>query len=359
MPDTASFPHDSLAHRQEYGLQANYPLRAHNTFGFGVNARLAATISSVDDLRAALADPLAAGLPVLVIGGGSNLVLTGDVDALVLLMAIRGRRVLQDDANADGDAVLIEAGAGENWHDFVTWTLEQGCPGLENLALIPGTVGAAPVQNIGAYGLELADRFASLNAFDRETGLIRTFDAAACAFAYRDSVFKREGRDRFIITSVTFRLPRPWKAVAAYADVARAMSARGLTEPTASDIYAAVLDARRSKLPDPTVIGNAGSFFKNPVVDAGHYHALQAVEPGIVGYPQPDGGVKLAAGWMIDQCGWKGRALGAAAVHERQALVLVNPGQATGHDILALADAITHDVKQRFGVALEKEPIVV
>ncbi len=268
---------------------------------------------------------------------------------------MRGRRV----AREDHDAWYVEAAAGENWHEFVAWTLAQGLPGLENLALIPGTVGAAPIQNIGAYGLEMGERFASLRAVELATGEAVELDADACGFGYRDSFFKREGRDRFVITSVTFRLPKQWTPRAGYADIARELAVNGASaaSPTAQAIFDAVVSVRRAKLPDPLVLGNAGSFFKNPVVDLVQFEALQQREPDVVSYRQPDGRVKLAAGWLIDRCGWKGRAMGAAAVHERQALVLVNRGGATGAEILALARAIQQDVGQRFGVELEPEPV--
>lgn len=333
---------------------AGYALRAHNTFGFDVRARLACRIDSEADLIDAVRDPRAAGLPMLVLGGGSNVVLTRDYDGLVLLMALHGRRVVREDA----DAWYVEAAAGESWHEFVSWTLEAGMPGLENLALIPGTVGAAPIQNIGAYGLEMADRCASVRAIETATGAVTEFDAEDCAFGYRDSFFKREGRNRYVITSVTFRLPKAWQPNAGYADLSRALAERGADgAPDARAIYDAVVAVRRAKLPDPLLIGNAGSFFKNPVIDAPQFDALFAREPQIVSYRQADGRVKLAAGWLIDQCGWKGRALRAAAVHDRQALVLVNRGGATGADILELARAIQRDVAARFGVALEQEPV--
>jgi UDP-N-acetylmuramate dehydrogenase len=255
----------------------------------------------------------------------------------------------------DHDAVFVEAGAGENWHEFVAWTLSQGLPGLENLALIPGTVGAAPIQNIGAYGLEMGERFERLRAIELSTGEIREFDRDACAFGYRDSFFKREGRARFVIVSVTFRLPKAWTPRADYADIARALETSGSNDPQA--IFDAVVAVRQAKLPDWRVLGNAGSFFKNPVVSATAFDALKAREPDVVSYKQPDGQFKLAAGWLIDRCGWKGRAIGAAAVHDRQALVLVNRGGASGAQILELADAIKRDVHARFAVALEAEPV--
>jgi UDP-N-acetylmuramate dehydrogenase len=294
-------------------------------------------------------------LPRLILGGGSNVVLTRDFGGVAFLVALRGRRLVAQTS----DAWFIEAAAGENWHEFVAWTLENGWPGLENLALIPGTVGAAPIQNIGAYGLEMAERFQCLSAIELATGRAVEFDAAACGFGYRDSFFKGAGRDRFLITAVTFRLPKAWRASSDYADLARELSAQGVAEPGAMDIFDAVVAVRRAKLPDPVVLGNAGSFFKNPVIDAADYAALLAREPEVVAYPQPDGRMKLAAGWLIDQCGWKGQARGDAAVHERQALVLVNRGGASGSDVLALAEAIQADVAHRFGVRLEIEPVIV
>ncbi|PPK42186.1 UDP-N-acetylmuramate dehydrogenase [Trinickia symbiotica] len=335
-------------------LISDFPLRAHNTFGFDVRARLACRVETAGQFAAAARDARVAGLPRLVLGGGSNIVFTKDFDGLVLLAALTGKRLVRE----DDEAWYVEAAAGENWHGFVAWTLATGLPGLENLALIPGTVGAAPIQNIGAYGLEMGERFASLRAVELATGEVRDFDFDACRFGYRDSFFKREGRDRFAITSVTFRLPKAWTPRADYADVARELDARGAAA-TPQAIFDAVVAIRRAKLPDPLALGNAGSFFKNPVVDAATYEALRAKEPRLVGYAQPDGRFKLAAGWLIDRCGWKGRAMGAAAVHDRQALVLVNRGGATGADVLALARAIQLDIKERFGVELEPEPLVV
>ncbi|WP_253189680.1 UDP-N-acetylmuramate dehydrogenase [Paraburkholderia fungorum] len=341
---------------------AGYPLKAHNTFGFDVRAQFACRIEREEQLMVAVRDPRAAGLPRLVLGGGSNVVLTGDFGGLVLLMAMRGREVVRE----DDDAWYVEAAGGEPWHEFVAWTLSQGMPGLENLALIPGTVGAAPIQNIGAYGLEMCERFASLRAVELATGEVVELDAQACQFGYRDSFFKREGRERFVITSVTFRLPKAWQPRAGYADLARALTAGASASaapgsddalPTAQAIFDAVVAVRRAKLPDPLELGNAGSFFKNPVVDAAQFDALKLREPEVVSYPQPDGRVKLAAGWLIDRCGWKGRAMGAAAVHERQALVLVNRGGASGAEVLALAKAVQRDVLARFGVELEAEPV--
>jgi UDP-N-acetylmuramate dehydrogenase len=335
-------------------LLPDYPLRAHNTFGFDARARWFCRIESPAQIAALARDARVAALPRLVLGGGSNVVLTRDFDGVVAHVALAGKRLVRE----DDAAWYVEAAAGENWHAFVAWTLANGLPGLENLALIPGTVGAAPIQNIGAYGLEMAERFDSLRAIEWATGETVELDAAQCRFGYRDSFFKREGRGRFVITSVTFRLPKAWTARADYADVARALASNA-ANPSPQAIFDAVVAVRRAKLPDPASLGNAGSFFKNPVVDAATFDALRAREPQIVSYAQADGRVKLAAGWLIDRCGWKGRAMGAAAVHERQALVLVNRGGATGAQVLALAQAISADVRERFGVELEPEPVVV
>ncbi|SPB15754.1 UDP-N-acetylenolpyruvoylglucosamine reductase [Caballeronia novacaledonica] len=334
-------------------LLSDFSLLAHNTFGFDVRARRAMRIDSVDAAVALATDARIANLPQLVLGGGSNIVLTRDFEGVALVVCIAGKRVIGE----DDDAWLVEAGAGENWHEFVAWTLAEGMPGLENLALIPGTVGAAPIQNIGAYGLEMGERFERLSAVELATGERVDFDRDACAFGYRDSFFKREGRGRFMITSVVFRLPKAWTPRADYADVARALE--GAAKPDAQAIFDAVVAVRRAKLPDWTVLGNAGSFFKNPVVSATAFETLQQREPGVVSYRQADGQVKLAAGWLIDQCGWKGRGIGGAAVHDRQALVLVNRGGATGAQVLELAEAIKRDVLARFDVELEMEPVTL
>lgn len=310
--------------------------------------------------------PLAA-LPRLVLGGGSNLLLTGDFDGLVLHMATSGREILP----GGGEHVLVRAQAGENWHAFVEWTLAQGLGGLENLALIPGTVGAAPIQNIGAYGLETKDVFHSLTAFDPASGEMVTMRAADCRFGYRDSVFKQHPERGLIIVDVTFALPRAWRPNLRYAELANELAnelASGLTNtvagqgaavPTARQVADAVIAIRRRKLPDPQVIGNAGSFFKNPVVSAAQCAALLERYPALVHHRQEDGSEKLAAGWLIDQCGWKGKSLGAAGVYPKQALVLVNQGGATGADVQRLARAIQADVQERFGVLLEPEPVFV
>jgi UDP-N-acetylmuramate dehydrogenase len=291
-----------------------------------------------------------------ILGGGSNLVLTGDFDGLVLHMAIPGKAR----AGEDADAWYARAGAGENWHGFVHWTLARGWPGLENLSLIPGTVGAAPIQNVGAYGLEMSERFHSLDAFDMMTGKTVSFDRAACRFGYRDSVFKQEGwhlSGRFAITGVVFRLPKRWRPVTAYAGLAEEIAARGIERPDARQIAGAVIALRQRKLPDPAWLPNAGSFFGNSLVDAGTAGRLLAAHPDLPHYPQPDGRVKLAAGALIERAGWKGRDLGPAGMYEKQALVLVNRGGATSADVIALMRAVQRDVRDMFGVELVPEPV--
>ena len=336
-------------------LQRDVPLDRLNTFGLPARAAGFAAIETPAQLTALRALPEWRTWPRFVLGGGSNLVLTGDFPGLILQVRIPGRRLVAEDA----EAWQVQAGAGENWHDFVIWTLDRGWPGLENLALIPGTVGAAPVQNIGAYGLEMAERFQQLEAVNLETGERATFDRAACRFGYRDSVFKREAAGRYLVTSVTFRLPKRWQPMTRYAELARELEARDFSHPTARQIAEAVIAVRSRKLPDPAQIGNAGSFFKNPLVDAAALARLAEQYPHLPRYPQPDGAVKLAAGWLIEQCGWKGQSLGAAGVYEQQALVLVNRGGARGEDVLRLAQAIQESVQARFGVALEMEPVVL
>jgi UDP-N-acetylmuramate dehydrogenase len=336
-------------------IQYDFSLRSHNTFGIDARARAYLQVGSPDTLRAVRNDARLAALPRLVLGGGSNLLLTRDFPGLVLHMCSAGIEVVGDDAQA----AYVKAAAGESWHRFVQWTLQHGFGGLENLSLIPGSVGAAPIQNIGAYGVELKERFHSLTAFDFDTGETFVLDSKACAFGYRDSVFKHALRDRAVILDVTFALPKHWRPNLQYADVAQELAVRGIAAPSASDISEAVIAIRTRKLPDPAVVGNAGSFFKNPLVSAQQRDALLAREPRLVSYAQPDGQFKLAAGWLIDQCGWKGRNIGAAGVYEKQALVLVNRGGAKGEEIAQLAAAIQRDVEDRFGVMLEPEPIFV
>ena len=357
-------------------VEKNVPLQPYNTFHIVAKAHSLVRVTSEGDVQAVISDAELGPAPKFVLGGGSNIVLTGDVKLVILKVEVMGRRLVEETAKA----FIVEAGAGENWHDLVAWTLEQGYPGLENLALIPGTVGASPVQNIGAYGVELQDRFESLDAVDLRSGQVFTLNAAQCAFGYRDSVFKHASsgvpaiepdrqalglKDRALITRVRFRLPKPWKAVLGYADLDRKMAESGVSAPSAQQIYQWICDIRRAKLPDPQVIGNAGSFFKNPTVTQDQCDDIIAREPKIVHYHLADGSVKLAAGWLIDACGWKGKSVGQAGVYEKQALVLVNRGAgtdgngATGGEVMTLAKAIQTSVYERFGILLEPEPVVV
>ena len=357
-------------------VEKNVPLQPYNTFHIVAKAQTLVRIASVADVQALLADPDLGPAPKFVLGGGSNIVITGAVKPVVLKVEVKGRALVRETPKA----FIVEAGAGENWHDFVTWTLDQGYPGLENMALIPGTVGASPVQNVGAYGVELQDRFESLDAIDLQTGQLFTLNAAQCAFGYRDSVFKHGApvagaqtaghqtlglKDRALIVRVRFALPKAWKPVLGYADIEKKMAEHHCTEPTARQIYDWVCAVRRAKLPDPAVIGNAGSFFKNPTVTAEQCVDIIARDPKVVHYRMDDGSVKLAAGWLIDSCGWKGKSVGQAGVYEKQALVLVNRGAgtdgngATGGEVMTLAKAIQTSVYERFGILLEPEPVVV
>ncbi|MES2024032.1 MAG: UDP-N-acetylmuramate dehydrogenase [Pseudomonadota bacterium] len=334
-------------------IQYNFSLRDLNTFGVQASAHAYLPVTSVDTLQGVKRDADLVAMPRLVLGGGSNILLTRDFPGLVLHVGIKGIEIVGEDTGA----TYVRAAAGENWHQFVQWTLTHGLGGLENLSLIPGSVGAAPIQNIGAYGIEIKDLFHSLTLFDFETGEQTTLNKAECMFGYRDSVFKHRLRDRAVVLDVTFALPKQWQPNLRYADVTNELAARSITQPTAQDISAAVIAIRTRKLPDPAVIGNAGSFFKNPVVTTAQRDALLQHYPNMVNYAQPDGSVKLAAGWLIDQCGWKGKTAGAAGVYENQALVLVNRGGASGAEIAQLAAAIQADVVQRFDVQLEPEPI--
>ena len=293
-----------------------------------------------------------------VLGGGSNVVLSGAFDGLLLQMALAGRKLLGEDA----EAWYVRAGAGESWHQLVLWTLARGWPGLENLALIPGTVGAAPIQNIGAYGLELADRFHSLEAFDMERGGLLQLDRAACRFAYRDSVFKQHGWHldaSRVVTSVTFRLPKDWQPLVGYVDLAAELDRRRIARPDARQIADAVIAVRRRKLPDPAVVPNAGSFFQNPLVSAELGERLRRGCPDLPCHVQPDGRIKIAAGWLIEQAGWKGRNLGRVGMYEKQALVLVNRGSALGSEVMPLARAVQDAVRQRFAIELTPEPVIL
>ncbi|UXY15074.1 UDP-N-acetylmuramate dehydrogenase [Chitiniphilus purpureus] len=333
-------------------IQTDVDLRYSNTLGLAARASHLAVLREPAQLAVLAADPALARMPWHVLGGGSNLVLPEVVPGLTLKVEIAGRRVLGE----DGQAVYVAAGGGEPWHDFVQWTLAQGWGGLENLSLIPGTVGAAPIQNIGAYGVEVKDVLFELSAYRLVDGERRVFGNAECAFGYRDSVFKQGEAGRWLIGEVVFRLPRSPVLRTGYGEIDAELAAAGLPH-TPAGVAQAVINVRRRKLPDPALLGNAGSFFKNPLVPAATRDALLAEHPTLVSYPMPDGSHKLAAGWLIEEAGWKGRNLGPVGMYARQALVLVNHGGAARADVAALTAAVQASVAQRFGVSLEPEPV--
>lgn len=335
-------------------FERDFDLERLNTFGIAAHAKRFVAIDDVALLRAILLAEKESS-PHLILGGGSNILLTQDFPGLVMRMQIMGKRIVSH----DGHATLVEAGAGENWHEFVRWTLDQGLAGLENLSLIPGTVGAAPIQNIGAYGVEMKDTFHSLTAIDVSDGALKIFNRDDCEFAYRDSVFKSKFKDRYAITHVTFRLPTVAKLHLDYGEVRAELERMNISAPGPRDVSDAVCNIRRRKLPDPAVIGNAGSFFKNPIVSQDQLDHIQRNHTTVPNYPASQGNVKLAAGWLIEHCGWKGKSLGNAGVHEQHALVLVNRGGASGAELLALACAIQNSVREKFSVELEPEPVIV
>ena len=331
-------------------------LSALNTLGLICQAEHVVDLTALSQLPALSEHALHRG-PAVVLGAGSNVVLPTSLNRLVVRVQLKGIELIEQRP----DAWIVDVAAGENWHDFVTTAIRQGWDGLENLALIPGTVGAAPVQNIGAYGVELDSRVESVTAWNIPQARMVTFSRKACGFKYRDSMFKQAGLGQWLIVCVRFCLPRPWQPVLGYPDLLRHSVLAGLApeEVRAQQVFEAVCDIRRTKLPDPAVLGNAGSFFKNPVVSALEFPALKLRFADIVSYPQADGSFKLAAGWLIEQCGWKGKRQGNVGVHARQALVLVNYGHATASELLELAAAIKRSVLDQFGVALEIEPVVV
>jgi UDP-N-acetylmuramate dehydrogenase len=335
-------------------IESNVSLRPYNTFGVEARAAHLVRVASVEELIGLVEDPHWRSMPRLVLGGGSNVLFTGDYDGLVIRIEIMGIEVLGPQAGQH----RVRIGAGENWHATVERLLARDLPGLENLALIPGNIGAAPIQNIGAYGVELAERFESLDAYDSSSHTKVTLDAEQCRFGYRDSVFKQEP-GRYVVLDVTLALPVEWRPVAGYADVENELKARQCVDPRPRDVFDAVVAIRRRKLPDPAVIGNAGSFFKNPIVPRATRDQLRERFPSLVSYDIGGGRCKLAAGWLIDACGLKGHARGQAAVYEKQALVLVNRGGATGQEVLDLAREVQERVRQKFGVALEPEPAIV
>ncbi len=330
----------------------NHPLTQYNSFALSARAAFFLEVNSEEELRQALRECTP---PLLLLGGGSNMLLTRDWPGTVIRMAIKGRE-LREETN---ESALIAAGAGENWHELVTWTLKQNLGGLENLSLIPGSAGAAPIQNIGAYGVELTQVFDHLEAMELSSGDIHTFDRAACRFGYRDSVFKQELKGKYAITGVFLRLQKNPTLNTGYGAIRDILAEWGIATPTIHDVSRAVIHIRRSKLPDPALLGNAGSFFKNPEVEAAQLQALLQAHPNLVHYPLPGGRAKIPAGWLIEQCGWKGKRVGNTGCHAQQALVLVNYGGATGAEIWEHARRVADSVKEQFGVELGVEVNVV
>ena len=343
-------------------LEENVSLRPYNTFDLDVRARYFARFASADELRQLLKLPQVQAADKLILGGGSNLLFTQDFGGVVLKNEIRGLEILSEDGE-EGTA-LVRAGAGENWHGLVEFALDQHLSGIENLSLIPGTVGAAPLQNIGAYGAELRDTFDHLEAVELDTGALRVFTTDECGFGYRESVFKNVLKNQFVVTAVVLRLHRQarlsgYELNVRYGAITQTLAELGIEgEPTPQEVSRAVVHIRRSKLPDPAEIGNAGSFFKNPEISQVRFDHLKSQYPNLPGYPVP-GGVKVPAGWLIEQAGWKGLRRGPGAgthgVHDRQALVLVHHGGATGSELRQLAEDIIASVRQKFGIDLHPE----
>ncbi len=334
-------------------INKNVSLKDLNTFGVSANTKYLSEISNLQDIEALYEWKSTNNLPALLLGGGSNLLFKNDFEGLVAKVNLMGK----DIAEEDDEAVYVSAAGGENWHNFVRWTIDQGFAGLENLSLIPGCVGAAPIQNIGAYGVELSNTFHSLQAVNLDNGEILNFDKELCQFGYRESFFKSQALDKLLITSVTFRLPKKPEWHINYAGLREALDGKVLT---ADVISQAVIAERQRKLPNPTQIGNAGSFFKNPVMAVSDFKLLKSDHEGLPGFPQSHiAEVKTSAGWLIDQCGWKGHLNGDAGVSDKHALVLVNHGNATGSELWQVAENIIASVEDKFGITLEPEPRVI
>ncbi|MEM9848291.1 MAG: UDP-N-acetylmuramate dehydrogenase [Bacteroidota bacterium] len=331
----------------------NYSLKHHNTFGIDVKAAIFAVVHHPAELKILLLGYR--NKELLILGGGSNMLLTQDLDRLVIFNAIKGFEVIEENETT----AIVKAGGGENWHEFVMKCLGKNLGGVENLSLIPGTVGAAPIQNIGAYGVELQDVFERLEATELATGKQYVFDKAACEFGYRDSIFKEDLKGKFFITAVYFRLNKQHQVNVSYGAIQTVLAQRQIEQPNIHDVSQAVIAIRRAKLPDPKALGNSGSFFKNPVIDLTHFEQLQKNFPNIVHYPQADGKIKVPAGWLIEQCGWKGKRIGNTGAYEKQALVLVNYGNASGQEVYELAQAIAQSVEKKFGIRITTEVNVI
>ncbi len=332
----------------------NQSLKNYNTFGIDAKAKNFVIAHTTDQLREILLENR--GKEIFVLGGGSNMLLTKDIDALVIHIGIKGMEIV----NEDDDHALVKSMSGENWHQFVLYTISQDLGGLENMSLIPGNVGTTPIQNIGAYGTEIKDTMVECEAMEIATGKVRKFAREECNFGYRESIFKNEEKGKYIILSVTFRLTkRNHKINTAYGDIQKHLADAGISEPGLKDVSDAVIAIRQSKLPDPRILGNSGSFFKNPIVPTEVYERAKAEYPEMPHYPVSDREVKVPAGWLIEKAGFKGLRFGDAGVHKNQALVLVNYGNATGAEILELSQKIQASVKEKFGIDIEAEVNVV
>ncbi|WP_217601560.1 UDP-N-acetylmuramate dehydrogenase [Chitinophaga sp. GbtcB8] len=333
----------------------NVLLRPYNTFGIAAQARYFAPFATLQQLQEILEDGRWKAVPRMILGGGSNILFTRDFDGLLLKNELKGITLVREDE----EYFYVKAGAGENWHQFVQHCITYNYAGLENLSLIPGNVGASPMQNIGAYGVEIKDHFYELEAFHLHDRTLVTFNNADCAFGYRESVFKHQYKGQFVILSVTYRLRKHPQFNTSYGAIEQELQRMEVKEPSIQAISQAVINIRRSKLPDPAQIGNAGSFFKNPTISAEQFAAVKQAHPDIVAYPAANGQHKLAAGWLIEQCGWKGYRKGDAGVHAKQALVLVNYGNAKGQEIYSLSQEVLDSVHEKFGVELEREVNIV
>jgi UDP-N-acetylmuramate dehydrogenase len=333
----------------------DYSLKAHNTFGMEVKARRFLEYSSIQDALAVASELRASDVPFLIIGSGSNLLLTGDFSGIVVHSAIKGI----EKKNCQDGSILIRCGSGELWDDFVAWSVGQGLGHLVNLSLIPGEVGASVVQNIGAYGSEVSEFVSLIEAVDITTGEVITIAPADCDYGYRKSNFKTIWKNKYLITAVEYLLPAEAKLNVAYGNIRAELERKGISEPTADDLRTTIIEIRQEKLPDPAIEGNAGSFFMNPIVNREKYMELAALYEGMPHYDIDENQVKIPAGWMIEQCGWKGKSLGRAGVHSKQALVLVNRGGATGEEVVRLCESIRHDVKAKFGIEIYPEVNII
>jgi UDP-N-acetylmuramate dehydrogenase len=340
-----------MAIDQHPGISENQNLRKLHTFGLDFYCRYLSEVTFISELQSALSFAKESSHPFLILGGGSNLLPTKDFEGLVIRIANKGIELLEETS----DTVLIGVEAGENWHQLVMQCLEQGWFGIENLSLIPGSVGAAPMQNIGAYGVEVRQVIEQVHYYDLESGSMKSLTNAECRFGYRESIFKQELKDKAVIWKVDFRLSKQPSTKMEYGDIKAVLDGKGIINPTPKDVSEVVIQIRQSKLPDPAQIGNAGSFFKNPVVDVAIYNVLKENYPEAPSYPAGEGLVKIPAGWLIEKAGWKGKTLGNYGVHDRQALVLVNYGGAKGSDIYQLAKDIQVDVLAKFSVELQME----